>query len=78
MHSRIAASLRAWPSLHAGDRRHDLPGRAVAALEGVVIDEGLLHRMQLAVAAGEAFDGGDLPAFDAHRQRQAGQRRCGR
>ena len=44
-----SASLPAWPSLTQADGRHDLPGRAVAALEGVVIDEGLLHRMQLAV-----------------------------
>ena len=36
----------------AGDRRHDLAGRAVAALERVVIDEGLLHRMQRAVGRG--------------------------
>ena len=32
--------------LHAGDRRHDLSGRAVAALQRVVVDEGLLHRVQ--------------------------------
>jgi hypothetical protein len=31
--------------LHARDRRDDLPGRAVTALEGVLIDEGLLHQM---------------------------------
>src|SRR5690349_7621488 len=29
------------------DRRHDLTRRAVAALEAVVGDEGLLHRVQL-------------------------------
>ena len=59
--------------LDAGDRRHDLAGRAVAALEGVVIDEGLLHRMQRAVRLGEAFDGGDLLALDARGERQARQ-----
>ena len=48
----------------AGDRRHDLPGRAVAALEGVVIDEGLLHRMQLAVLR-ETFDRRDHFAIPA-------------
>ena len=45
--------------LDAGDRRDDLPRRAVPALEGVLIDEGLLHRMQL-VALRQSLDGGDL------------------
>ena len=35
-------------SLSIADRRADLAGRAVAALEGVVVDEGPLHRVQLA------------------------------
>ena len=71
--------------LHAADRRHDLPGRAVAALEGVVVDEGLLHRMQRAVAAGETLDGrdrrGPRPARPASgRTARAGRRpaRCRR
>ena len=38
--------------------RADLPWRAVAALEGIVVDECLLQRMQRAVRR-EAFDGGD-------------------
>ena len=33
-----------------------MPGRAVAALQAVVLVERLLHRVQLAVA-GEALDG---------------------
>ena len=33
----------------AGDRRHDLARRAIAALEGVLVEEGRLHRMQRAV-----------------------------
>ena len=33
------------------DGGHDLPGRAVAALERVVLDERLLHRVQLAAGA---------------------------
>src|SRR5207237_523798 len=37
------------------DGRHDLSGRAVAALQAVVIDEGLLHRME-SIGVGEAFD----------------------
>jgi hypothetical protein len=35
--------------VHAGDRREDLSGRAISALEGIIIDEGLLHGMHLAV-----------------------------
>ena len=56
MYSRICSGEVACPSLHAGDRRHDLARRAVAALQGVVVDEGLLHRMQRAV-------GGDRPSI---------------
>ena len=51
--------------------RADLARRAVAALEGVVVDEGLLQRMQRAVRR-QAFDGGDLRAVLHHRQREAG------
>src|SRR5438477_3605152 len=39
-----------------GDRRHDLPRLAVAALRHFVIDPRLLHRLQLA-ALREPFDG---------------------
>jgi len=35
--------------LHAADGRHDLARRAIAALEGIVIHEGLLHWMQRSV-----------------------------
>src|SRR5579871_3510761 len=56
--------------LDAGDARDDLPGCAIAALESVLIDKGLLHRMQLAVL-GEALDGGDLLALRDERQCQA-------
>ena len=58
----------------AGDRRHDLAGRAIAALEGVVLDEGGLHRVQLA-ALGQALDGGDRAALDGGGQRQAASTR---
>ena len=51
--------------------RADLTGRAVAALECVVVDEGLLQRMQRAVG-GEPLDGGDLGAVLHDDQRQAG------
>src|SRR6185312_13679834 len=52
----------------AGD---DLTRRAVSALEGVLVDEGLLEWVQPAVL-GEAFDGGDLGAVVHDRQGQAG------
>ena len=39
----------------------DLAGRAVAALEAVVLEEGGLDGVEV-VALGEAFDGGDLGA----------------
>ncbi len=43
------------PFLNQADRAHDLPGRAEAALEAVVRNEGRLHRMQL-IAARDALD----------------------
>jgi hypothetical protein len=62
--SRLAAA-------DAGDGRHDLVGGAVAALEGVVVDEGCLHGVQ-GVALGEAFDRGDGAALDLGGESQAG------
>ena len=47
------------------------PGRAVAALEAVMLDEGGLHRMQVLRRA-QPLDGGDLVALVHHRERQAG------
>src|SRR5207249_1375382 len=41
----------------AGQAGHDLAGRAVAALQRVVVDERLLQRVQPAVRPGDAFDG---------------------
>ena len=45
-------------------RRTDLAGRAIAALERVVIDERLLQRMQRAVLR-QPLDRGDLRAVRA-------------
>src|SRR5438552_385530 len=56
--------------LHARDRRHDLSGRAVAALEGILVDKGLLHRMQF-VALRQSLDGENLLALGGQRQRKA-------
>jgi hypothetical protein len=36
------------PFIDAADRRDDLPGRAITALERILIDEGLLHRVESA------------------------------
>src|ERR1700677_977679 len=41
---------------HAADRRHDLSGGAVAALESVMVDEGLLHGMQRPIWTRQALD----------------------
>ena len=60
------AALRDQPQC-----RHDLAGRTVAALQGVVLDEGLLKRMERPVR-GHAFDGGDAPAVLHRRQHEAG------
>jgi hypothetical protein len=50
----------------------DLPGRAVTALEAVVLDEGPLQWMHVAVRR-EAFDRRDCMSFVLHRERQARQ-----
>ena len=54
----------------AGDAGHDLPGRAVAALEGVALDEGGLQRVQL-FALRQALDGRDLAPLDEGSEREA-------
>src|SRR6185312_345240 len=56
--------------------RAELAGRAVAALEGVVLDERGLERMQVAVAAGPAqsLDRGDLRAVVRDREEEAAVR----
>src|SRR3954471_16421054 len=56
--------------LHACYGRHDLAGSAITALEGVVIDERLLHRMQR-TGFGEAFNRSDVLALEAGCERQA-------
>ena len=45
---------------HAGDGRQDLARRAIAALEGIVIHEGLLHWMERSVRTRQPFNGADL------------------
>ena len=58
-------------ALHQIDRRHDHAGRAEAALQAMMLAEGFLHRMKLAVL-GEAFDRGDLGAVERNGERGAG------
>ena len=58
-------------SSSSADGRADLPGRAVAALEGVVLDERLLQRVQR-VAVGQALDRRD------RRRRRGRPRAAGR
>ena len=53
-----------------GRRGHDHAGGAVAALEGLRIEKGLLHGMKLAVPS-EPLDGGDLALLGAKGRHQA-------
>src|SRR5829696_4705480 len=55
----------------ASDTGHDLPRGAVAALEGVALDESRLQRMER-VALSEALNRRDLAAFDEGGEREAG------
>ena len=55
-------------------RRHHHAGRAVAALQCVVVVERLLHRMQLAVPS-KAFDRRDLDAVRLDAEHRAGLHR---
>src|SRR5438045_2509876 len=58
--------------LQQRDGRHDLSRRAVAALEAVAVDEGLLHRVE-PIAFGEALDRRDRLALCRGRERQTRQ-----
>src|SRR6266566_9122027 len=58
--------------LEERDPRHDLAGRAEAALGRELFDESLLHRVQFAIGAFQPLDGRDLAATQPMRQRRAG------
>src|SRR5437764_10497992 len=47
----------------AGDAGHDLSGRAIAALEGIALDEGGLQRVEL-LALRQTLDGRDVAPLD--------------
>jgi hypothetical protein len=70
--SYIRGCHRRWSHalLHAGDRGHDLSRRAIAALESVLVDEGLLHRVRM-ITMGKTFDGRDFLILRCKRQSQA-------
>ena len=63
----------ARPSRAGGGDDH--AGRAVAALEGVVVEERLLERVEVAVGGRQALDRRDRPAGDGP---EPGRRRSGR
>ena len=48
-----------------------MPGRAIAALQTVIVAERRLHRVQF-VSLGDALDGGDIGAGGLTRQHGAG------
>src|SRR5256885_7709658 len=58
------------PLCDAGDAGHDLSGRAIAALEGVSLDESRLQWMQL-LAVCQAFDRYDLAPLNESGERKA-------
>ena len=71
MDSRIPSSVCARPSASNAAAEQIWPGGAVAALEGVVLDEGVLHRMQGAVRRRQALDRRDVRAVPHDGQLQA-------
>src|SRR5215468_9630542 len=58
--------------LEERDGRHDLAGRAEAALGRELLNERLLHRVQFAIGAFQPLDGRDLAATQRMGQRRAG------
>ena len=68
--SRMSSAVFARPSCDQPDGGADLARRAVAALEGVVVDERLLQRVQR-VPLGQPFDRRHLRAVLHDRQGQA-------
>src|SRR5215510_16350845 len=62
----VARRLRI--GLEQGHGRHDLARRAEAALRSKLVDERLLHLVQLAIRTLEPFDGHDLATTQRVRQ----------
>lgn len=57
---------------NGADGREDLPGRAIAALKPIAVQEGSLHRVKV-VALGEAFNGDDVLTFASSCKSQTRQ-----
>src|SRR6266566_2103188 len=57
------------------DGGHDHAGRTEAALQAMVLAEGLLHRMQRRAVGGQSLDGPDFMPVGHHHQRGAGLHR---
>jgi hypothetical protein len=51
---------------------HDLAGRAIAALEGIVVDEGLLHRVQGTILC-QSFHGCHSGTVQPNREDKTGR-----
>ena len=49
-----------WVIFHELDRRHDHTRRAIATLQGMMLAEGLLHRVQRRALRAQTLDGQDL------------------
>jgi hypothetical protein len=56
--------------VNTGDRRHDLSRRAVTALQCVVVNECLLHRVKLSIRRRKAFDGHQFTPIGLNRRRK--------
>src|ERR1700720_903541 len=71
---RLAYLRIAWTGVAAKKpgRRHDVAGRAIAALRAKLLVKAALHGRQMAVC-GERLDRIDAAPFDACGKRQAGQ-----
>jgi hypothetical protein len=59
--------------VYTGHRGHDLARRAVAALEAVVVDESLLHGMQLTTGGRKSLYRPDCVTLRSESERQAGE-----
>src|SRR5215469_18209609 len=59
-------------AVHHVDGGHDHARRAIAALQAVMLAEGLLHGMQRSVGRREALDGGNIGAVDLPSKDRAG------
>jgi hypothetical protein len=77
--AQVAGKLRlSWPVSPlrcAVAMADDEAGRAEAALRPVMLDHGLLHRVQLAIGTGEAFDRAQRAAVELRQEEDAGVQR---